>query len=164
MLNDMPGGPRRGRLGYAAMVALVLADELLTKLESRLSWQPQRELSIIDRVMKLGRTLLMLKELEYFGEAREGTLAERMQALINRLLEPLEMHWLGRTQTGFVNARVKALRMKIMPEMVQNHLDAQERDRRWRMLADLQLAQQRGLQAGAVDRLFEPFEDRKSVV
>lgn len=141
------------------------ADALLTKLESRLSWQPQRELPIIDRVTKLGRTLLMLKELEYFGETREGTLAERMQALINRLLEPLEMHWLGRTQNGSVNMRVKALRMKIMPEMVQNQLDADERDRRWRMLADLQLAQQvacyppRYLQpAPSVERLVEMIE------
>lgn len=118
------------------------ADELLTQLESRLSWQPQRELPLIDRVMKLGQTLLLLKELEYFGEPRTGSLADRMSALINRLLGPLESHWFGRVQEGPVNGRVKLLRMKIMPEMIQNNLTPEERTRRWRMLADIQLAQQ----------------------
>ncbi len=118
------------------------ADELLTLLEGRLSWQPQRHLSILDRVTKVGFALLHLKELEYFGELQSGSLAERLQSLIDRLLGPWESEWLGSPQTGSVNARVKALRMQIMPPMVQGTLEASERERRWKILSHIQLAQQ----------------------
>ena len=59
---------------------------------------------------------------------------------------------------------VKALRMKIMPDMVRNELEPAERQRRWRQLADIYLAQQISnyppdyLQHQTVDRLLETIE------
>jgi hypothetical protein len=117
------------------------AETLLDELESRLSWQSQRHLPLAERVTKIGIALLLLKEVEYFGEAQSGSLRERMRKLVDKLLVPGEIEWLGKPQTGPVNARVKNLRMKIMPGMVQGTLDAAEHARRWRTLADLQLAQ-----------------------
>ncbi len=91
-------------------------------------------------------------------------LADRMQRLIDRLLCPLEEEWFGAAANGAVIPRVKALRMKIMPDMVQGRLDDAERQRRWRQLADIYLAQQISnyppeyLTTLSVDRLLETIE------
>ena len=140
------------------------ADPVLSEIEQRLSWQPKRDLPTDKRIAQVGLALLSLKELEYFGATSTGTLAERMQRLIDRLLGPLEQEWIGETVESAVTPRVKALRMKIMPEMVQGRLDEKERQRRWRQLADIYLAQQISnyppnyLDRLSVDRLLETIE------
>ena len=118
------------------------ADDVLTSIEQRLSWQPQRQLDLLSRVAKVGMGLLSLKEIEYFGQTQTGTLAERLQKLIDRLLKPLEQRWLGAAQEGTTVPRVRTLRTKILPDMVAGKVDATEKQRRWRDLADLYLAQQ----------------------
>jgi 1-acyl-sn-glycerol-3-phosphate acyltransferase len=125
----------RGNLAKAA-------DEVLTSIEHRLSWQPQRQLDLLARVAKVGMGLLSLKEIEYFGQTQTGNLAERLQKLIDRLLKPLEERWLGAAQEGTTVPRVRTLRTKILPDMVAGKLDANEKQRRWRDLGDLYLAQQ----------------------
>lgn len=140
------------------------ADPVLTEIEQRLSWQPKRHLPTDQRIAQVGLALLCLKELEYFGQASTGTLAERVQRLIDRLLVPLEQEWLGEVSHAAVIPRVKALRMKIMPDMVQGRLDKVERERRWRQLADIYLAQQISnyppdyLHHLSVDRMLETIE------
>ena len=118
------------------------ADPVLTEIEQRLSWQPQKHLPTDQRIAKVGLALLSLKEMEYLGRTYADALADRMQRLIDRLLCPLEEEWFGAAAKGSVIPRVKALRMKIMPEMVQGRIERQERQRRWRQLADIYLAQQ----------------------
>jgi hypothetical protein len=87
-----------------------------------------------------------------------------MSRLIDRLLFPLEEEWFGAAASGAVVPRVKALRMKIMPDMVRNELAPAERQRRWRQLADIYLAQQISnyppdyLRHLTVDRLLETIE------
>jgi 1-acyl-sn-glycerol-3-phosphate acyltransferase len=141
------------------------ADPVLTRIEHRLSWRPQRQLSLLARIEKLGRALLSLKEIEYFGTVRQGPLAERLQGLINRLLNPLEEQWLGAAQTGPVVPRVKSLRIKILPAMIEGQVDQAERQRRWEQLADIYLAQQLSCyphdylrQYPSVDRILETIE------
>ena len=120
----------------------VAADQVLTRIEERLSWQPQRNLDLMARLTKVGLALLALKELEYFESTQAGSLEERLSGLIKRLLVPLEEEWFGQLQTGPVIPRIKALRMKILPGMVRGEVDSQERERRWKQLADLYLVQQ----------------------
>lgn len=141
------------------------ADTVLAEIEHRLSWRPQRKLSLIDRISRLGIALLSLKEIEYFGSVREGTLDDRLQRLIDRLLCPLEQEWLGDAQSGPVVPRVKSLRIKILPDMIQGSIDQTERERRWEHLADLYLAQQISFyppdylaEYPSVDRLRETIE------
>ena len=118
----------------------------------------------MDRIAKVGRALLCLKELEYFGLEQGGTFEERLEGLINRLLGPLEEEWLGGQQTDAVVPRVKNLRMKILPEMVQGTIDEPERQRRWKQLSAVYLAQQVScyppdyLSTPTVDRLLETIE------
>jgi hypothetical protein len=113
----------------------------------------------------VGLALLGLKEMEYFGTVRDGLLAERLDGLINRLLCPLEEEWLGAPGSGAAVPRVKALRIKILPDLIEGKLDEAERDRRWRQLADLYLAQQVSCYPPdylnaypSVDRLLETIE------
>lgn len=117
-------------------------EPVLTEIEQRLSWHPQQQLDLLDRVRKVGFALLSLKEIEYFGEPQRGRLRERLDGLINRLLHPIELEWLGEEQSGNVVPRIKALRMKILPEMISGDITDKERARRWRQLADIYLSQQ----------------------
>ncbi len=140
------------------------ADPVLTEIEQRLSWQAKRDVPTDQRIACIGLALLSLKELEYFGRTYADPLADRIQRLIDRLLAPLEEEWLGKVSLDAVTPRIKALRMKIMPDMVQGRVDATERARRWRQLADIYLAQQISnyppdyLDQLTVDRMLETIE------
>ena len=143
----------------------VVADEVLTRIEKRLSWRPQRELPLMSRVGKVGMALLSLKELEYFESTQKGSLEQRLDRLIQRLLVPLEEEWFGKSQQGSVIPRIKALRMKVLPEMVRGEVDEEERQRRWKQLADLYVVQQISCyppdylsKFASRDRIFETLE------
>jgi hypothetical protein len=117
-------------------------EPVLSSIEHRLTWQPQHELSLMDRIAKLGTALLCLKEVEYLGQPQAGTLHERLLRLIDHILVPLEDEWAQRKHDGHVVARVKRLRTAILPDMVAGEINDVERERRWRQLADMYLAQQ----------------------
>ena len=116
--------------------------QTLSDLERSLSWQPQRDMPLVDRMAKLAHALLALKEIEYLGATQAGSLFERLDHLIDSLLVPLEKEWLGGKRDKNVVARVKKLRIAILPDMVQGEISEAERERRWRQLADMYLAQQ----------------------
>ncbi len=118
---------------------------VLEDIEKRLSWQPQGNKTLIDRIVKLGDALLTLKELEYAEKPSSGLLKERLAALIDQLLVPLEDHWLHGKRQPAVTARVKALRTAILPDMVSGELTEEDRAVRWKHLADIYLAQQLSL-------------------
>jgi 1-acyl-sn-glycerol-3-phosphate acyltransferase len=141
------------------------ADAVLTSIEHRLTWQPQRNLPLLHRIAKVGDALLTLKEIELFAAPQSGTLADRLQRCIDGLLHPLEQEWLKQPQCGAVVPRVKTLRMRLLPEMVQNQLSQAERDHRWQQLAKLYLAQQLSCYPPdylttrrSVDRILETLE------
>ena len=115
---------------------------VLGEIEVRLAWQPQDHLPILDRIRKVGLALLSLKELEYLQEPQSGSVAARMSRLIDHLLIPLEEEWLEGNGEGSIVARVKKLRTAILPDMINGDIADEERERRWRQLADLYLAQQ----------------------
>ena len=140
------------------------AEPVLTEIEQRLTWSPKSHLPADQRIAHVGLALLSLKEMEYLGTTYSGPLEERMQRLIDTLLSPLEMEWMGEVSDRPVIPRVKALRMKIMPDMVQGRVEQADRDRRWKQLADVYLAQQisnyppQYLEHPTVDRLLETIE------
>jgi 1-acyl-sn-glycerol-3-phosphate acyltransferase len=115
---------------------------VLQEIEERLSWTPRSELPLFRRISQIGAALLALKEIEFLGEPQSRAIHERIGRLVNHLLEPLEIEWMKEPQTGDAVARVKNLRMAILPDMIEGDISEEERDRRWRQLADLYLAQQ----------------------
>lgn len=121
--------------------------EALDDIETRLSWRPRRDTPLIDRIYRVGKALLWLKEIEYFGSPQHGEIGPRVQRLIDRILAPMEQEWLGRSERRSQQtavSRVKTLRVAILREMIDGGLTEQERDRRWGQLADMYLAQQLG--------------------
>ncbi len=138
---------------------------VLSDIESRLSWQPQVGKPLLERVEKIGQALLALKEVEYLGAPQTGSVFDRRDRLVDRVLGPLEEEWCGGRSDGGTVARVKRLRSEILPDMVEQDLSEDERQRRWRHLADCYLAQQMSLYPNdyigpdvAVERLLETVE------
>lgn len=115
---------------------------VVEEIEKRLSWQPQVQLPLCERIRKIGGALLGLKETEYFQEPQLGDLRDRLLRLIDHLLVPLEDRWTSARHDGDTMARVKRLRSAILPEMVTGELTESDRAARWRHLADVYLVQQ----------------------
>lgn len=142
----------------------MIADQALTEIERRLTWRPQRQLPLVDRVIKVGKSLLALKELQYLGDASSGSLSERLNRLTDHLLIPLEREWVDKPQTGPTMLRVRTLRSHILPDLVAGRITAEERARRWHQLEDLYFAQHLSsyvpdyLALPSVDRIFEMVE------
>jgi 1-acyl-sn-glycerol-3-phosphate acyltransferase len=118
------------------------AATILNEIEARLTWQPLKDMPVVERIYKVGSALLTLKELEYVGQPQTGNIAERLAKLTDAILNPLEDEWVGGKHDDTVNARVKRLRTAILPDMVKGDLDEPERARRWKHLADVYLANQ----------------------
>lgn len=118
----------------------------LDDIEARLSWRDRRGETLKDRIHRVGKALLWLKEIDYFGEPQSGTVADRLGNLIDQILVPMEKEWLGAESQSDKTpvARVKALRSAILPEMIDGNLRDEEKTRRWDQLADMYLAQQLG--------------------
>lgn len=115
---------------------------VLDEIETRLTWRLQRDLTLVDRIYKVGEALLSLKEIEYLEKVQSGDIKERLTRLLDRLLCPLEKEWLGGHKEPTVIERIKRLRAAILPDMVEGNITESERARRWRQLADIYLAQQ----------------------
>jgi 1-acyl-sn-glycerol-3-phosphate acyltransferase len=118
------------------------AARVLRDIEHRLTWRPQDDRPLAERIARVGGALLTLKEIEYLGAAQTGTIAERVAKLIDHLLVPLENEWVKGRREKEIVARVKLLRTAIVPEMSAGTLNEAELQRRWRQLADMYLAQQ----------------------
>jgi hypothetical protein len=118
------------------------AAKMLDEIEARLTWRPSRDLTLYERIKKVGAGLLALKELQYLGHTQEGTIGERISKLIDAILTPLEAEWVNGNRDGHPVARVKRLRAAILPDMIKGELDEAEKARRWRLLEDADLAQQ----------------------
>lgn len=138
----------------------------LAALEGRYAWHPRGHAPLVERIDRLGRAWLGLREIEHLGETQPGTLDERRWRLIEHLLSPLEAEWLGQPQPSQrIVPRVKNLRTKIVPDMIGDKLPAAEKDRRWRQLAAIYLSQQLSCylpdylaERPSVDRILESVE------
>ncbi|MBU6236906.1 MAG: 1-acyl-sn-glycerol-3-phosphate acyltransferase [Planctomycetes bacterium] len=114
----------------------------LDSLEKRLTWTNLKGAPILTRIHRVTMAMLSLKEIEYLGSPQSGTIIERQQRLVDHLLEPIETEWLGKSTSGALIPRIKALRTKIVPELTTGELPTSERDRRWKHLERIYLAQQ----------------------
>ncbi|MSQ97454.1 MAG: 1-acyl-sn-glycerol-3-phosphate acyltransferase [Gemmataceae bacterium] len=119
-------------------------EPVLTEIEARLSWRPQKQLSLEERIAKVGQALLSLKEIEHLGQPQAGTIPERLARLMDGLLAPLEKEWLKAEKDSDAHpmVRVRKLRAAILPDMAQGEITEAERARRWEQLANLYLVQQ----------------------
>ena len=115
---------------------------VLEHIEARLSWRPNKGKHVIERIVRIGDGLLTLKEMDYLGAPQSGDIGPRLHRLIEHLLTPLEQEYREGQKESHTIARVKRLRQSILPDLTTADLPEAERERRWRQLADLYLAQQ----------------------
>jgi len=115
---------------------------ILDEFEERFSWYPQHHLSLVQRITKIGETLLALKEMEYLGTPRNGNPYERAERLIEHVLGDLEARWELKDTSGGVMARAKRLRTVILADMMAGRVTPEERQRRWRDLSASYYVQQ----------------------
>ncbi len=137
---------------------------VIHEIESRLSWQPQTDLPLRERLWKIGGALLALKEIEYLGNPQPGAFRERLHGLMDHLLTPLEIQWAAGRQDGDVMARVKRVRSAIVPDLVAGELKEAGRALRWKHLAEVYLVQQLHcypgdyMEAATPERILETVE------
>ncbi len=117
---------------------------VLAKIERRLSWQPQVEMPLLQRILKLGEALLGVKEMEYFGRSQSGEIADRLPKLLDRILAPMEQRYKLAKPGNDVMERIKTLRTVMVGELIAGQLPKSETERCWRHLADCYFAQQLG--------------------
>lgn len=135
-------------------------DPTLDALEKRLTWGKLRDTTIVQRIERIMKAMLSLKEIEYLGATQQGTFTERQNRLIDHLLSPLEQEWLGKDSSGeLLIPRIKALRMKIVPELTTGALTVEERERRWEHLSQIYLSQQ--VASYPVEYLLPPTSDTR---
>ncbi|MFO0906972.1 MAG: 1-acyl-sn-glycerol-3-phosphate acyltransferase [Isosphaeraceae bacterium] len=118
---------------------------VLDRIETRLTWRPRPDLPLVERLRRAGNAVLGLQELQLVGEFRAGDIHERLARLVDDILVPLETEWHIKKREPDVPGRVRSLRAAILPDLVEGQIDEAERDRRWRQLASLYLAQQLSL-------------------
>lgn len=118
------------------------ADEALVELETRIGWQPRRDLPILPRIGRLAEGLLCLKEVQYLGRVQPGELIGRRDALIEKLLSDVELEFLGRVSGDHVLNRVRTCRTKLVPILLQSLGEPLVRARLRRKITEIDLAQQ----------------------
>lgn len=143
--ENMPGEvvihPVATRYAFQGDLATAIGPDL-DALERGLSWQPQKHLSLVDRIDKFGQALLSLKEIEFLGAPRSGNIYERAERMVEEILSRLEADWGIKDTSGSPMVRVKRLRTAILPDMAAGRVTPEERERRWRDLAAAYYAQQ----------------------
>lgn len=130
----------------------------LESIERRLSWQPQTQLTLRERIRKVGGALLDLKEIEHLQKSQPGTFGERLRRLEDHLLSRHEDQWTPGRHDGGSMSRVKRLRAAILPDLLAGNLTETEKTDRWRTFADLYLVQQLHCYPG--DYLDHPTPER----
>jgi hypothetical protein len=114
---------------------------VVERLEQRFGWKKSGG-SLLERVLRLGHGLLSLKEVEYFGVVQQGGMEERLARFMEGVLVPMEQEFLAGRSEESVVMRVKNLRKALLPGLVAGELASAERERRWKLLFDLEVAQQ----------------------
>ncbi len=128
------------RYSFEGNVDLALTPAI-EEMETHLGWTPRRELSLQERAFKLGEELLARAEEKNFNARGHGPAPERITRLVEQILSPLENEWLGGPRRGESFARMKQLRGTIVPGLIAGNLSEKETARRWRQLADIDVAE-----------------------
>ena len=100
--------------------------ELMNRLEGAIHWRSRPDLSLSDRLYRLGGALIALKELEYLKQMRHGSLTERTAFLADFILRKHEQIQ-GFSPVGkSIPERVKELRRRTIQRLEELNDDDTE--------------------------------------
>ena len=88
--------------------------QTIERLEKRLYWRPQSELSLLERVLHVAGGLLSLKELEHLRVTHTGSLRTRVERLSSSLLGTCENRYGLEAKHSLIPERVKEVRRAII--------------------------------------------------
>ena len=89
------------------------------RLERRIWWTPRPDLPVVDRILRLGRGLVAIKEEEFLGRAQTGDLGDRLRGLQLHLIAEVER------RLGLDNAAQRLpYRVKIARQRIRQRLTA----------------------------------------
>lgn len=125
--------PTAIRYTYDPCVAETFSERM-DRLETRIGWKPRPEIETVERIYRLGRGLLALKEEEYLGHAQTGKLVERIGGLQEKLVASVEETHGSAGEGHRVPERIKWLRGRIRKELTDE--DAAPGEERQRELYD----------------------------
>jgi 1-acyl-sn-glycerol-3-phosphate acyltransferase len=89
----------------------------LERLERRLTWQPQDQLGLVERIEKIGSALLAVKEVEFFGHPGHGDLGGRIAQLVGAYVSFVEKRYAVRAAEGLPLKRIRRLRQQLVPRL-----------------------------------------------
>ena len=84
--------------------------QLMDELEREIFWRPRPDLPLHERIYRFAEVSLVIKELEFLGQAGNGPLPGRIAALIDSILQQIESAHALAPATGKIPERVKELR------------------------------------------------------
>ena len=88
--------------------------KVMTRLDERLSFRPQEDRSLKERIRRFAEAQLALKEIEYLGVTQEGELVARINGLAESILEAMSAKYTVKSVSKDIPDRVKDLRQKII--------------------------------------------------
>jgi 1-acyl-sn-glycerol-3-phosphate acyltransferase len=116
---------------------------LMDRLEARFTWTVRRDDPLIERIYRYAEAMLVLKELEYLKQPRDGPLPDRIVALRSHIVNNLEDRHIGkRHEQETLPARVNQVRRHILEALKQPELSADSAARLRRDLNDAFVAVQ----------------------
>ncbi len=89
-------------------------QQTIERLEKRLYWRPQTELSLVERVLHVAGGLLSLKEMEHLRVSQPGSLLSRVERLSSSLLESSESRYGLQAKQSLIPERVKEVRRAVI--------------------------------------------------
>jgi hypothetical protein len=90
-----------------------ILEQRVARLEALLTWLPQTQLDVLERILKLSSALLTVKEIECYGQPGEGSLDERIAQLGEAHVGALEKLNLLPSQ-GHLLERIRRVRQRLV--------------------------------------------------
>ncbi|WP_422927388.1 1-acyl-sn-glycerol-3-phosphate acyltransferase [Singulisphaera sp. PoT] len=111
--------------------------DAMERLETRFTWWPRSDRSLVERIYEYAEGVLGLKEYEYLGAVQPGPLKDRLLGLAHNILDRIEDRRCGKRRDDTAPVRVKELRRACLDTLADPGVTPEQRRQTQRDLHDL---------------------------
>ncbi|MCA9029415.1 MAG: 1-acyl-sn-glycerol-3-phosphate acyltransferase [Planctomycetaceae bacterium] len=115
---------------------------VLARIERRILLRPATDLDFVDRILRIARTILCIKEVEEFGHVQHGDIQERIQHLARSVLRRISEAFERPDSEAPIPEVVKDLRRRTIAALEEAEVQDAEEERLRHHLEDLFFATQ----------------------